>query len=123
MRLQNRLALVTGGGRGIGRAIALAFAHEGARIVLAARTAEQVGRAADEIGAESGVAAMPVVCDVADIGSVQQMFASVTQELRRGPDILVNNAGIAESALLTKTDDELWQDRKSTRLNSSHVSI
>lgn len=119
MRLQNRLALVTGGGRGIGRAIALAFAGEGARVVLAARTAEQVGRAADEIGAQTGVAAMPVVCDVSDIGSVQQLFASVTQELSRGPDILVNNAGIAESALLTKTDDELWRRHLAINLSGT----
>ena len=88
-------------------------------MVLAARTTEQVGHAADEIGAQSGVAAMPVVCDVSDIRSVQQMFASVTQKLSRGPDILVNNAGIAESALLIKTDDELWHRHLAINLSGT----
>src|SRR5438034_8645030 len=119
MALTNRIALITGGGRGIGRAIALAFAREGARVALAARTAEQVSRSADEIGAQSGIAAMSVVCDVSDSRSVQQMFATVTQKLRRGPDILVNNAGIAESALLTKTDDKLWHRHLAINLSGT----
>jgi NAD(P)-dependent dehydrogenase (short-subunit alcohol dehydrogenase family) len=119
MKLKERIVLITGGGRGIGRAIALAFAHEGARIVLAARTAEQIGHTADEIVAQSGVTAMPVVCDVSDSRSVQQMFASVAQKLNCGPDILVNNAGIAESAPLTKTDDELWQRHLAINLSGT----
>jgi 3-hydroxybutyrate dehydrogenase len=119
MNLKDRIALVTGGGRGIGRAIALAFAREGAQVALAARTAEQVRRTADEIGAQTGVAAMPVVCDVSDSRSVQQMFATVTQKLRCGPDILVNNAGIAESALVTKTDDELWHRHLAINLSGT----
>jgi NAD(P)-dependent dehydrogenase (short-subunit alcohol dehydrogenase family) len=107
MKLENRIALITGGGRGIGRAIASAFAAEGARVVLAARTGQQVEDAAAEIGPEE--VALPVVCDVSDVASVQLMFARVSVRFGRGPDILVNNAGIAESAPLTKTDDDLWQ--------------
>jgi NAD(P)-dependent dehydrogenase (short-subunit alcohol dehydrogenase family) len=107
MKLENRIALVTGGGRGIGRSIAQAFAREGARVVLAARTAQQVEETAVEIGNED--TALPVVCDVSDVASVQLMFARVSVKFGRGPDILVNNAGIAESAPLAKTDDDLWQ--------------
>jgi NAD(P)-dependent dehydrogenase (short-subunit alcohol dehydrogenase family) len=107
MKLENRIALITGGGRGIGRAIAVAFAREGARVVLAARTGQQVEDAAAEIGNED--IALPVVCDVSDLSNVQLMFARVSVRFGRGPDILVNNAGIAESAPLAKTDDDLWQ--------------
>ncbi len=109
MKLQNRLALITGGGRGIGRSIALEFAREGADIVVAARTLQQVEDVAHEIGGSFKTKALPVTCDVSDLTSVEQMFLSVHKEFGRGPDILVNNAGIAESAPLLKTDDTLWR--------------
>src|SRR2546421_940593 len=109
MKLEGRIALITGGGRGIGRAIALAFAREGAAVTIAARTSEQIEEVASEVCAECGVEAIPVVCDVGDGFSVQRMFDQVTEKFGRGPDLLVNNAGIAESATLDKTDDALWQ--------------
>ncbi|MDQ3175690.1 MAG: 3-oxoacyl-ACP reductase FabG [Acidobacteriota bacterium] len=117
MKLENRIALITGGGRGIGRAIALAFARNGARVVLAARTAQQVEETAAEIGNEA--IALPVVCDVSDVDSVQLMFARVSAKFGRGPDILVNNAGIAESAPLAKTDDDLWQRHLAINLSGT----
>jgi len=95
-----KTALITGGGRGIGRAIALAFAREGIRIAVAARTAEQVEQVAAEIGNDS----IALVCDVSDPQSVAQMFGKVGDV-----DILVNNAGIAESATFVSTSDEMWQ--------------
>ncbi len=103
------MALITGGGRGIGRAIALAFAREGAAVTLAARTSDQIEQVASEIRAECGVDAIPIVCDVGDRVSVKQMFDQVAGKFGRGPDLLVNNAGTAESATLEKTTDELWQ--------------
>jgi NAD(P)-dependent dehydrogenase (short-subunit alcohol dehydrogenase family) len=117
MKLESRIALITGGGRGIGRAIALAFAREGARVVLAARTAQQVDETAAEIGNEGK--ALPVVCDVSDVASVQLMFASISVKFGRGPDIVVNNAGIAESAPLGKTDDDLWQRHLAINLSGT----
>jgi 3-hydroxybutyrate dehydrogenase len=119
MKLENRIALITGGGRGIGRAIALAFAREGAQVALAARTTSQVEEVANEVTSEAGVKALPVVCDVSDAASVQRLFARVVESFGRGPDILVNNAGIAESALLVKTDDELWQRHIAINLNGT----
>ena len=109
MRLENRIALITGGGRGIGRAVAFAFAHEGARVAVAARTVAQIERVAEEINEEGGLKAMAVACDVSDQESVAKAFSQVTEKFGRAVDILVNNAGIAESAPLVKTDDELWQ--------------
>jgi 3-hydroxybutyrate dehydrogenase len=108
MKLENRIALITGGGRGIGRAIAIAFAQEGAQVVVAARTLEQVEEVAREVTDQFSSNALPVVCDVSDVQSVEKMFVKIAERFGRGPDILVNNAGIAESAPLTKTDNELW---------------
>jgi NAD(P)-dependent dehydrogenase (short-subunit alcohol dehydrogenase family) len=115
MILNNRIALITGGGRGIGRAIALAFAKEGATIVVSARTAEQVEAVANEIGGN----ALALVCDVADPANVKETFAKAREVFGRGPDILVNNAGIAESATLVHTDDELWHRHLATNLSGT----
>jgi len=109
-----KTALITGGGRGIGRAIALAFAREGIRIAVAARTAEQVEQVAHEIG--NG--AIALVCDVADPESVSRMFTALRERLGDA-DILVNNAGIAESATLVNTSDELWQRHLSINLSGT----
>ena len=118
-KLANRLALITGGGRGIGRAIALLFAQEGAAIAVAARTRAQVESVAKEIANQSQVRVQPIACDVSDVGSVEAMFTQVTEGWGRGPDILVNNAGIAESAPLTKTDDDLWNRHLAINLSGS----
>ena len=108
--LTGKTALITGGGRGIGRAIALALAREGARIAVAARTAEQVEQVAREIGNE----AIALVCDVADPESVTLMFERVGDV-----DILVNNAGVAESATVVNTTDELWHRHLSINLSGT----
>jgi 3-hydroxybutyrate dehydrogenase len=112
--LTGKTTLITGGGRGIGRAIALAFAREGARIAVAARTAEQVQQVATEIG--NGAVAL--VCDVADPESVLRMFTEMRERVGDA-DILVNNAGIAESATLVNTTDELWHRHLSINLSGT----
>ena len=119
MKLQDRIALITGGGRGIGRAIALAFAREGAHVAVAARSLDQVEEVAREMANQFSVNALPLVCDVSDIKSVEGMVARVTEDLGRGPDILVNNAGIAESAPLTKTDNDLWHRHLAINLSGT----
>ena len=101
--LSGKTALITGGGRGIGKAIALAFAGQGARVALAARTREQLEQTANEIGSN----AIALVCDVSDPESVSRMFSEMRERFGE-TDILVNNAGIAESATLVNTSDELW---------------
>lgn len=119
VKLNNRLALITGGGRGIGRAIAFAFAREGAQLAIAARTAAQVEEVAKEVTAETGVKTLSAVCDVSDPTSVKNLFSKILDTFGRGPDLLVNNAGIAESAPVTKTDDELWQRHIAINLNGT----
>ena len=107
--LADKIALITGGGRGIGRAVAFAFAREGARLALCSRTGAEVERVAEEIRREFGVDVMYDVCDVSDPQDVAEFFLAAWNAFTRPPDILVNNAGIAESAPLSKTSDELWQ--------------
>ncbi|HEY8413905.1 MAG TPA: SDR family NAD(P)-dependent oxidoreductase [Pyrinomonadaceae bacterium] len=109
-----KTALITGGGRGIGRAIALAFAREGLRIAVAARTAEQVEQVAAEIGNDS----IGLVCDVSEPESVTRMFSDVRERLGDA-DILVNNAGIAESATIVNTTDELWHRHLAINLSGT----
>ena len=119
MLLADKSALITGGGRGIGRAVALAFAREGARVALLARTESEVARVAEEIQQAHGVAATFRACDVADAGDVARAFAAVGETFGGGVDILVNNAGIAESAPFVKTDDELWQRHLAVNLSGT----
>jgi NAD(P)-dependent dehydrogenase (short-subunit alcohol dehydrogenase family) len=107
--LTGKTALITGGGRGIGRAIALAFAQHGARVAVAARTREQVETVAQEIGDN----AVALVCDVSNPDQVAGIFADIK------PDILVNNAGIAESATFVNTSDELWQRHLAINLSGT----
>ena len=114
MTLTGKTALITGGGRGIGRAIALAFAHHGARIAVAARTAQQVEQVASEI--DNG--AIALVCDVSDSESVTRMFNDMRERLG-DPDILVNNAGIAESATAVNTSDDLWNRHLAINLSGT----
>jgi NAD(P)-dependent dehydrogenase (short-subunit alcohol dehydrogenase family) len=86
--LQGQVALVTGGGRGIGRNIALELAAAGARVAVAARSADELRETADEIGG------LAIECDVSNRESVERMVARAASEL--GPiDLLVANAGIS----------------------------
>ncbi len=98
MRLKDRVALVTGGGSGIGRAIALRFAEEGARVIVNDVKQEKAQETVDAIAvgreAQRGRA---LAADVADSGQVRRMFTEIDKEFG-ALDILVNNAGIAETA-------------------------
>lgn len=119
MKLAGRIAIVTGAGRGIGRAIALAFAREGALVSLCSRTGEEVERVADEIRRDIGSDVMHDVCDVSDPEDVKEFFLATYNAFHRDADILVNNAGVAESAKFAETSDELWQRHLAVNLSGT----
>ena len=106
MSLEGRGAVVTGGGRGIGRAVARALAERGASVVVSARSTREIESVAEELQRES-LTAHAVTCDVSDEGSVKDM-AEKAQELLGTVDVLVNNAGIALSNPVKRLPLEEW---------------
>ncbi len=105
--LQNKVALVTGSGRGIGKAIAIAFAKAGAHIVLTARNADQLNQTAEEIQA-LGQQTLVVPTDVTDTAQVKTLAQKVRDVFGR-LNILVNNAGGSiERNLILESDPDLW---------------
>jgi NAD(P)-dependent dehydrogenase (short-subunit alcohol dehydrogenase family) len=104
--IQGRVALVTGGGRGIGRAIALALARRGAQVAVAARTAAEVEGVAGEVRA-LGARALAVASDLSRREAPAALAARVAEAL--GPiDLLVNNAGVDASGPVQRIDDATW---------------
>lgn len=106
MKLSDKIAVVTGAGRGIGEGIALAFAEEGANLVLAARTREQLDRVAAKVKSKNREA-LAVECDVSSPAAVEALAKAAGEKFGR-VDILVNNAGVSKRSKLLEYDDETW---------------
>lgn len=106
MSLEGKVAIVTGASRGIGRAIALKLAREGASLVVTATTEESARNTAAEVEA-LGQKALALAVDVADPAAVEAMFASAVGAFGK-VDILVNNAGITKDGLLLRMKDADW---------------
>ncbi|MBT3372138.1 MAG: SDR family oxidoreductase [Rhodospirillaceae bacterium] len=105
--LQGKTALITGGGRGIGKAIALTLAEQGVNIALCGRTAETLEETAAAIRAE-GVEAWPIVADVSKLENIQDFVRQAVTAADRA-DILINNAVASQSAPFDEQTDEHWQ--------------
>ena len=114
--LTGRVAIITGGGTGIGRGAALVLAEHGADVVLAARRTEPLESTAGEIEA-LGRRALTVPTDVTDPDACQQLVDTTLAELGR-IDILVNNAGGAETKSMSKWTDDEWQQVLALNLGS-----
>jgi len=106
MKLKDKVALITGAGRGIGRSIALAFAEEGADVVLAARSRDQLEQVAEKVRSKDRHA-LAVACDVSSPEAVKKLKQDV-QKTFNHLDILVNNAGISKRSKFLEYDDETW---------------
>lgn len=106
MRLLDKVAIITGGARGIGEATAKKFIKEGAKVVIADINEEDIKRTINEIE-ELGGEATGVVVDVTDVESVNEMVNSTVKKYGK-LDILVNNAGITMDSTLLKMKEEQW---------------
>ncbi len=116
--LADQHAVVTGGGRGIGAAIAAALARDGATVSVLGRDAARLAAQVEALGGTSR--AQAVAADVADEASVRAAFTAVHDRFGR-VDILVNNAGRAESAPFARTDPALWQRMLAVNLTGAYL--
>ena len=120
--LEGRVAVVTGGSRGIGRAIALSLARRGAAVAVCYREREDAAKEADSLIRAEGVPSLAARCDVRDEASVREFFAKVSDAL--GPvSILVNNAGVARDSLVLFMDHEKWTEVIETNLTGAFLCI
>ena len=117
-RLVGKVAVVTGSGQGIGEAIALLFAREGAAVVVNARTKKQVARVVDSIVQEGGDA-HGVTADIGSLQGVDALIEAAVSQFQH-IDILVHNAGIFPFDLLEDLEDDAWNEVISVNLTSAY---
>ena len=118
MRFENQAAIVTGAGRGIGHAIALRLASEGARVACVSRSEENAKRTADEINKIRADTAKYYAVDVADHAAVQKVGAQILADFTK-IDILVNNAGVTRDGLAMRMSIEDWDTVINTNLRGA----
>jgi 3-oxoacyl-[acyl-carrier protein] reductase len=117
-RFENQVAVITGAGRGIGRAIAVRLASEGARVACVSRTEANAKKTANEINSLRSDAAKYYSVDVADHTAVQKIGAQILKDFGR-IDILVNNAGMTRDALAMRMSLEDWDNVINTNLRGA----
>src|SRR5881392_3683773 len=118
MRFENQAAIVTGAGRGIGHAIAVCLASEGARIACVSRSEENAKRTADEFNILRADSAKHYAVDVADHAAVQKIGAQILEDFTK-IDILVNNAGVTRDGLAMRMSVEDWDMVINTNLRGA----
>jgi len=116
-QLEEKVALVTGGSEGIGRATALAFAQHGARVVIAARRPEVLAATAQELR-KAGARVLPVAADVTIAADVERLIHATVSEFG-GLDILVNNAGTGRAGHFEAVDEATWDADLDVKLRAA----
>ena len=106
--LKGKVVLVTGGGRGIGRAIAIAFATQGSRVAITGRTQASLDKVAEEIRSVNGEA-LPLRCDITRAEEVAALNRQIADRLGK-VQILVNNAGVAPAAAFLEMEAGFWEE-------------
>jgi 3-oxoacyl-[acyl-carrier protein] reductase len=119
--IEKRVAIVTGGSRGIGEAIVRQLAADGLHVVAVARNAEKLKALTDEINAAGG-SAESAICDIANSKALAELIEQIGERLGR-LDVLVNNAGITRDGLILRMDDEDFDTVINTNLKSAFVAI
>jgi 3-oxoacyl-[acyl-carrier protein] reductase len=111
LQLTGKIAIVTGGSRGLGFASARALVAEGCHVAICARGSERLQQAADElrVAAPPHTTVVPIVADVSTSDGIKQLIDTTVGKLG-GVDILVNNVGLGKGATLAETDDATWQE-------------
>lgn len=117
LKLKDKVAVITGSGRGIGRSIAEAFLRAGAKVVISDINQDTCNQTAKELKDQGGET-LGVVCDVTKTESVDALVEAVTKEWGR-VDILVNNAGITRDNLIMRMNEDEWQAVIDTNLTSA----
>jgi NAD(P)-dependent dehydrogenase (short-subunit alcohol dehydrogenase family) len=115
--LSGKVALITGGGRGLGRAMALGFAEAGADVFICARSEDQLAAVQAEVAAATGKRVEYAVVDVSDREQVKQLAVTALDRMGK-VDILVNNAGINRPQAIDAIDDDDWDTQVEVNLSS-----
>ena len=118
MKLDNKIAVITGGNSGIGFATAKEFTQHGARVVIIGRNAEAVAAAAKEIGGDT----LGLVADVANVGDLERAFATVREKFGR-VDILFANAGVAKFASLADSTEEFFLEQMAINVKGAYFTV
>ncbi len=118
MRFANQVAIITGAGRGIGHAIALQLASEGARVAVVSRTELNALKTADEINAKHAGMAKAYAVDVANHAAVKELTEKIVADFSR-IDVLVNNAGLTRDGLSMRMSEDDWDIVLNTNLKGA----
>lgn len=121
-QFEGKVAVVTGGGRGIGQAIATAFVEQGAKVAVISRSAASCGAVADELNARFPGSAKAYAVDVSDHEAVQELGKQIVADFGQ-INILVNNAGVTRDGLLMRMKEEDWDTVLDTNLKGAFNTV